>query len=271
MADALGLEQGSVLLADVGAPLYQSRLTIYDAAGLCEPELLQSLKAGTPVWRDDHPEFYELVLERLKPTFISTRRFWTLVTALELDPRFRRDYVAIDAYLDPYLEATYQRALHSGDFVRRDALPRPEDLERLRAILPGPRVQPWGWRLVDAWDVLRGRGPHDGDRAGELASAYARGDLDRAAALWQAQAREAPDNPGLALQVATTLDAAGRPGEARPHWQRVLALAHAHQDLQAARQASQRLGRQWAMATGPRGDGDAREPGARGPAGASWP
>jgi hypothetical protein len=54
------------------------------------------------------------------------------VSAFEKDPRFRRDYLAIDTYPDDYLRYTYGVLMHSGNFVRRDALPTAGDVERLR-------------------------------------------------------------------------------------------------------------------------------------------
>ncbi|HYB44062.1 MAG TPA: hypothetical protein VEL75_19955, partial [Candidatus Methylomirabilis sp.] len=113
-ADILGLPRGSVLLPDIGAPLLHSRLTVYDAAGLTEPDVVRTLKGGTIYWRNEHPEFYDYVFETVRPTFISTHDFFTHVTAFERDPRFARDYVAINDYADDYVRSLFHWNAHSG-------------------------------------------------------------------------------------------------------------------------------------------------------------
>lgn len=135
-ADALGLRTGSVLAADVGAELLESPLRVYDLAGLCEPAIVRHLKQGSPLWRYEHPAFFEWVFEETRPTFVVTRGFWSNVTTFTDDPRFTRDYAAIDAYDDRYVARVYGRYARSGVFVRRDALGAPEALERLRRIAP---------------------------------------------------------------------------------------------------------------------------------------
>jgi tetratricopeptide (TPR) repeat protein len=211
----------SILVADVGATLYESRLRVYDLAGLCEPDLIRAIKGGTPVWRIGHADFYDYVFDRTRPTFISTDKFWTHVTAFERDPRFRRDYVAINAYLDRYVQGTYRLELRSGDFVRRDALRSPGDVERMRqAYRPAPRPDPLVHRLADWWSAAAG--PDEArQRATDL---LARGnDPNRAASLLaRAIGREGARADDLAL-VARALDAAGRPHDARVFWTRVAA------------------------------------------------
>jgi len=132
-AEALHLSCASVLTADVGAELMESPLRVYDLAGLCEPEVVKTLKGGSPRWLYDHPAFFAWVFEGTKPTFIVTRAFWTNVAALTSDPRFTRDYAAVDAYEDRYVARVYGRYARSGVFVRRDALATPEALETLRS------------------------------------------------------------------------------------------------------------------------------------------
>lgn len=150
-ASLLGIASGSVLLPDVGAMLYASRLTVYDAAGLCEPDVVHTLKRDTPYWLTEHPAFHEYVFEDLRPTFISTHHFWTYVAAFDDDPRFARDYVPIESYEDEYVQSVYHRSLRSGVFVRRDALADFGALTRLRAEhhLP-PRPEPFVVRLERA-------------------------------------------------------------------------------------------------------------------------
>lgn len=131
-ADILGLRSGSIFLPDIGGMLYYSRLRIYDAAGLCDPMIVKTLKKDTIYWFSDHPEFYDYIFEKIKPTFINTHDFWTYVTAFDKDPRFRRDYVPIVEWEDAYVKRQYGVSLFSGDFVRRDALRDTMDIVRLR-------------------------------------------------------------------------------------------------------------------------------------------
>ena len=225
-ADLLGVAQGSVYLPDVGATLWVSRLTVYDAAGLCEPDVVRTLKKGTPVWLDAHPEFYDHVFEELRPTFISTHHFWTLVTAFDDDPRFSRDYVAIDAYEDAYVRRVYGRRLRSGDFVRRDALADFRAIERLRASYrPPPRPDPLVVRLADPPAPTRGDAEAVDDLRAEASRALQRGDANRAATLLGRALDVEPVDLESAFQRAGALDAAARPDEARREWQRVRDLS----------------------------------------------
>ena len=227
-ADILGIEQGSVLLPDVGAMLFGSRLTVYDAAGLCEPEVIRTLKQGTVLWLDSHPEFHDHVFEELRPTFISTHHFWTHVTAFDEDPRFDRDYVAIDAHEDTYVKRVFGRRLRSGDFVRRDALADFGRIEVLRAVYRAPpRPDPLVVRLAD---VLRP--PLPKERAAAIAElreaadgALLQGDPNRAATLLGRLLQRDPADLDAAAARAAALDSALRPDEARREWKRVRDLA----------------------------------------------
>jgi hypothetical protein len=200
---------------------------VYDAAGLCEPDVIRTLKKGTPVWLDAHPEFYDHVFEELRPTFISTHHFWTLVTAFDDDPRFARDYVAIDAYEDAYVKRVFGRRLRSGDFVRRDALASFGALERLRASYrPPPRPDPFVFRLADAAQPPAG----DDEAVAQLRAAasqarYQDDNPHRAATLLARLLARAPGDLEAAFQRASALDDAARPEEARREWERVRDLA----------------------------------------------
>ncbi|MBK8256339.1 MAG: hypothetical protein IPK82_27180 [Polyangiaceae bacterium] len=200
----------SVLLPDVGAMLWSSDIVVIDAAGLCEPNVIRTLKRDGPVWLDNHPMFFDWVFNELRPTFISTHHFWTRVTAFDTDPRFARDYVPINAYQDAYVHNVYGLRLRSGDFVRRDALPSPEALGELRAWRPaGPPNEAWIKGLIDKQTETSA----PADTGNPVADAFAR---------------------------AVALDAAVRPEEARVEWQRVLQLAGSS-DPALAEQARLRL------------------------------
>lgn len=245
-ANLLGLKRASLLLPDIGATLMYSDLTVYDAAGLCEPDVVRTLKGGTVYWLANHPSFYNWVFERVKPTFINTHGFWTHITALERDPRFARDYVAVNAYPDEYVAQTYGWAPHSGDFVRKDVLRGPRDLEALQQsyqATPRPRPPLEGW--LARWSSWighrRGQTPAELMDAGLAARLSAR-DPNRAAALFARVLAADPQHLGAAHQLAAALDAAGRADEARPVWHRVQALALAANDSGTLRAAQERLG-----------------------------
>lgn len=223
-AAVIGAERGSVLLPDVGAMLLGSRLTVLDAAGLCEPSVVRTLKQDGPAWLDHHPAFYDLIFDELRPTFISTHHFWTLVTAFDQDPRFGRDYVAINAYEDEYVARVFGRSLRSGDFVRRDALPDATALERMRAAhRPPPREEPLAARVLELfWPAPSATHPSDLHAAGE--EALSRGDGQRAVTLFSRVLERSPDHPGARLGRARALDQAVRPDEARADWERLLKI-----------------------------------------------
>ncbi|MCC6524982.1 MAG: hypothetical protein IT373_20160, partial [Polyangiaceae bacterium] len=255
-ADALGLEAGSILTADIGGALMESRLAVYDAAGLTEPEIVRTLKRGTPIWYYDHPLFYDWVLDTVRPTFVTTRKFWTNVTALEQDPRFLRDYVAIDAYPDAYVARVYGRSLRSGDFVRREALTHgtgaaaggeAEALDRLRAVRSPERPDPFVVRLADGLGLGDAPGPdappEELRRAATLAR-LERNDPDRAATLLGRLLARVPGDRRALAELGEALDDAGRSGEARVAGRRLLTAAHgdAARDRELVARARARLG-----------------------------
>ncbi len=221
-AAALGVKNGSILVADGGAMLMESKLEVYDATGLFEPAVVELLKRHTRVWNYDHPEFFDWVFERIKPTFIATHAYWTNVTAFEHDKRFHRDYAAIDAYHDSYVSAQYGRDLHSGEFVRRDALPAHMDVENLRAtylprtLPPSPvsQITDFAWRL-------RGKNL----TANELKTKAESAKRCRRIELLRKTLELAPEDIPSAQFLAQELDAATRTAEAREVWRKLLETA----------------------------------------------
>ena len=245
-AEVLGLKQPSVFLPDIGAVLYYSKLRVYDVAGLIEPDVIQTLKQGTIYWLWDHPQFYDYVFEKVKPTFISTHEFFTLITALELDPRLSRDYLAINAYQDEYLQRVYGRTLRSGDFVRKDALKNPGDLEKLRTGYEAPsRPDPVIERSIEwlssLFEIIRYQN-HQNDQnyqndqkeaalmSAALDARYAQNNPNRAVTLLKRLIEKHPDSFAATYQMASALDAAGRIHEARSVWQDVLRLSQVSAD-----------------------------------------
>ncbi len=138
-ASALGIQNGSVLLPDVGATLWFSRLRVYDLGRLTDREIARTL-------HKDQKRFYDYVFTRIKPTFIHTHGSWTNRAAFEDDPRFRQQYVAIKEWPDKWVKEFNGRNLMSGDYVRRDAIVGREDLVRdlgtLDAVPPPPAAKP---------------------------------------------------------------------------------------------------------------------------------
>jgi tetratricopeptide (TPR) repeat protein len=244
-ADALGVTNGSILVADIGATLMESRLRVYDAAGLIEPRIIQTLRAGTPVWHYDHPEFYRWIFEEVRPTFIVTYVFWTNVTTLEYDPRFVRDYVALDSFPDEYVKAVYGRDVHSGEFVRRDALKTPDALRALRSSHAiEPLAEPFVYRVgtwLSSWGSGAARSTSELRREAAEALSHADRNPNRAATQLARLLDAVPDDLLAREQLASVLDRAGRAGEAHAQWQHVARLAAAQRDPARAARAWQRL------------------------------
>ncbi len=129
-ADLLGLEEGSFLLPDIGGTLWASRLRVYDLAGLTDASIARALGK-------DQKALHDYIFEQARPTFIHIHHYWTAAGALDLDPRFRRDYLPLYAFFEPeVLEYTGGKRLPSGDFIRREAIAGKEEaVQAIRAEL----------------------------------------------------------------------------------------------------------------------------------------
>ncbi len=114
-ADSLGLTNASFLVPDMGGTLYYSNLRIYDLAGLCDTVIARTIQ-------HDRPRLLDYIFEEAKPTIIHTHGWFTSVTRFDEDPRFMRDYVAIDEYEDKYAENQIKRKIMSGNYVRKGAI-----------------------------------------------------------------------------------------------------------------------------------------------------
>jgi Tfp pilus assembly protein PilF len=81
-----------------------------------------------------------------------------------------------------------------------------------------------------------------------LDALYARHDPEAAATEFRAVLAVNPTHYGATYQLAAALDAGGRPDEARPLWEKMLALAESAGDQQTATTARARLGQRPAEA-----------------------
>jgi hypothetical protein len=162
LAAVLPDRRASLLTPDLGGVLLDSELRIYDLAGLCDREIARALAAP-----GDLPRLHEYVFGQIRPTFIHTHGAFTRASRLHEDPRFARDYVAIHeshdapaawrtmwpggAVLPPW----------SGDYVRRDALTTPGQLDALLAEYRRQRMETFAIepgeapRLRSGWPQVR--------------------------------------------------------------------------------------------------------------------
>jgi hypothetical protein len=119
-ADALGVENPSILLPDLGGALWTSKLRVYDLAGLCDRTIAKTRGR-------DQKAFYDYIFGEVRPTFLRTYYSWSILSQLERDPRFQRDYVPLVAFYEPEVKARAGRAYVSGEFIRRDVADRHPD------------------------------------------------------------------------------------------------------------------------------------------------
>ncbi len=145
-AKVLGIEDGSLLVPDVGATLYYSKLRVYDLGMLCDRTIARTMGR-------DQRAFYDYIFEVAKPTFIHTHGTWSYQADLDGDPRFRRDYVPIMERPEWWQPPGASHRVYSGDYVRKDAIAGKKELLR--------ELRPWWGEGGRAG----GRGPRRGRRA----------------------------------------------------------------------------------------------------------
>jgi hypothetical protein len=115
-ADIISLDQGALLLPDVGGTALTSRLRVVDMAGLTEPRMAE-FWAGHQ-WSD----LTDYIFEDVRPAFIHAHGSWGKTTEVVDDPRLERDYVEIRSLPNKGV-----------DLVRKDVLPGRAALDELRA------------------------------------------------------------------------------------------------------------------------------------------
>src|SRR5207249_3773941 len=98
--------------------------------------------------------------------------------------------------------------------------------------------------LVGPWAGCSAKPAADDDattmKAG-LDALYARHDPGVAVAAFRRVLEHGPSHYGATFQLAAALEAAGRPDEARPLWEKMLAMAESHDDKQTAATARAHL------------------------------
>ena len=133
-ARRLGLTEASVLFTDFGAPMLYSELRPIDLGGLCDRTIARTL-----YYRQDRPAFYDYIFEDARPTVISVYRAGSYLARFDEDPRFRRDYLPLHEFEDPWVTHFLGRPAFSGDYVRKDAVADKD--ERVREL-----QQTWPYR-----------------------------------------------------------------------------------------------------------------------------
>jgi hypothetical protein len=130
-AAALGVENPSILLPDVGATLFFTELEIFDLAGLTDSTVARTL------W-NDKPALRDYIFNDVKPTIIHTYAYSALEADLDRSEQFRQQYIPLKEAVDTIASEAAGRTIYSGDYVRRDAVEnRPEALAKARAALYG--------------------------------------------------------------------------------------------------------------------------------------
>jgi hypothetical protein len=132
-ADLLGIEEGTLLIPDIGGAALTSRLTIVDFAGLAEARIAH-------YWADANaPGLRDYIFDEVRPSIVHTHGHWSNASGLLTDPRLDRDYHLI--YTDPADPL-------SGDYVRKSLVPNQSRLDTVRAYaattLPGLPAAPRG-------------------------------------------------------------------------------------------------------------------------------
>jgi len=122
----MGIENGSILVPDLGGTLYYSHLKVYDLAGLTDTVIAKNLGKNQSV-------FYDYVFDIIRPTFIHTHGWWAYISNFDADPRFRQDYIAINEMTDNWIFTTMGKTMFSGDYIRKDSIRNYNALQNIQA------------------------------------------------------------------------------------------------------------------------------------------
>ena len=126
----LGLKNPSLLTADAGGILLDDSVKFVDLGMLCDREIARCL--GELNENPQRAQFHEYVFKTVRPDFIATRAYHSWLAGLDMDERFRREYVPIHEYVDLWGLDRRNTVMMSGDYVRRDLVAsKPEILDLL--------------------------------------------------------------------------------------------------------------------------------------------
>ena len=98
--------------------------------------------------------------------------------------------------------------------------------------------------LLSAWSGCSSKPAETDDAAlmtAGLEALHTRHDPETAIADFRKILEHTPDHYGATFQLAAALEAAGRAGEARPLWEKMVAMAESHQDTETAASARAHL------------------------------
>jgi hypothetical protein len=119
-ASTLGIDQPSIMTADVGGILWRNKLELVDSGMLTDRLIAKSI--GESSHKSDIESLHNYIFEIRQPTFIATRAYHSWILHLDTDPRFRRDYIPLREYMDGWVLKRYGEEQLSGDYVRRDQI-----------------------------------------------------------------------------------------------------------------------------------------------------
>lgn len=136
-AEHLSIPRASILTQDVGGFLLEDQLELYDIGMLTDRRIARAMGE----WRTESnlQDLHDYVFEEIQPDFISVTAYHAWAARLEDDDRLARDYLPVNARLDPWILNRYGERLKSGDYVRRDRVPDQATLEAMRRILATSR------------------------------------------------------------------------------------------------------------------------------------
>jgi hypothetical protein len=116
LAERLGRGPHSLLTPDLGGELLESRLRVYDLAGLCDKTIAGSLSSAGGTTR-----LHDYLFDEVKPTFVHVSGAFVRLSGLHADPRFTRDYEPLHEEWQGGSRANQIAMPWWGDYVRRDA------------------------------------------------------------------------------------------------------------------------------------------------------
>ncbi len=113
----LGRDRPSLLTADVGGILWLDRVQVIDLGMLVNRPIAEALGEARPTM--DKEAFHQYIFSDIQPDFIATRAYHAWIADLDMDPRFRQNYVPIKEYIDTWVLERRGVKLYAGDFVKK--------------------------------------------------------------------------------------------------------------------------------------------------------